>query len=123
MNSRFSVGNDIVEIGRIRKLIHQYGQRFFKHIYTDQEVEWCNQRMEPSVHLAGRFAAKEAVKKALMALGEPETIPLRSIEIFRDDGQPPKVELHCELSRLYRVQVSISHTDSTATAVAFMEVE
>lgn len=123
MSSRFSIGNDIVEIRRIRQLINQYGPRFFKHVYTNREVEWCNQRMEPSVHLAGRFAAKEAIKKALMALGEPETIPLRSIEIFREDGQPPKVELHCELSRLYRVQVSISHTNSTATAVAFMEVE
>ena len=122
MSSRFAVGTDIVEVDRIKALSDKHGQRFFKHVFTQQEVDWCNQRRLPQVHLAGRFAAKEAIKKALMASGEERVIPMNSIEILRDENQPPEVVIHCDLSHSYRIQISISHTDTLATAVAIAEI-
>ncbi|MEE2876676.1 MAG: holo-ACP synthase [Candidatus Neomarinimicrobiota bacterium] len=113
------VGTDIVEVSRIGTLCDEQGGRFYRHIFTDSEVEWCKERAVPQMHLAGRFAAKEAVKKALLAFGEKE-IPLNSIEILRERNAPPQVTLHLELNRTYECQVSISHTDSLATAVAIV---
>ncbi len=113
------VGTDIVEVSRIRQLANEHGERFYRHVYTEAEVKWCQGRAVPAMHLAGRFAAKEAVKKALLASGE-ENIPLSGIEIIRQEGCPPEVSLHLDLIRPYHCQVSISHTDSLATAVAIV---
>ena len=108
-----------MEVSRIRQLANEHGERFYRHVYTEAEVKWCQGRAMPGMHLAGRFAAKEAVKKALLASGE-KNIPLNSIEIIRQEGCPPEVSLHLNLIRPYHCQVSISHTDSLATAVAIV---
>ncbi len=113
------VGTDIVEVARIGAMSDEYGDKFFRHVFTDSEVAWCEERAVPNMHLAGRFAAKEAVKKALLAFGE-KTIPLNGIEIFREDIGPPKVTLRIKLCRAYDCQISISHTDSFATAIAIV---
>ena len=113
------VGTDIVEVSRIRQLANEHGERFYRHVFTEAEVKWCQGRAVPAMHLAGRFAAKEAVKKALLASGE-EDIPLSDIEIIRRKGCPPEVSLHLDLIRPYYCQVSISHTDSLATAIAIV---
>ena len=116
---RNKVGTDIVEVSRISQLANEHGERFYRRVYTEAEVEWCQGRAVPEMHLAGRFAAKEAVKKALLASGE-KNIPLSGIEIIRHEGCPPEVYLNIELIRPYHCQVSISHTDSLATAVAIV---
>ena len=117
----YSIGTDIVDVERVRRLSESHGDRFFRHVYTDAEVEWCRAHANPHIHLAGKFAAKEAVKKALMALGESKTMPVRDIEILRDTGRPPAVRVLSSLTRSYRFQLSISHTDQLATAVAIAE--
>ena len=119
MKPESKLGTDIVEVSRIRQLSEEYGGRFYHHVYTKGEVKWCRERAVPEMHLAGRFAAKEAVKKALLASGE-ENIPLSGIEIIRQDNGPPEVFLHLDLKRFYHCQVSISHTDSLAMAVAMV---
>ena len=122
MPGNFSVGTDIVEVYRIKKLSDEYGERFFNHVFTQQEVDWCLSHANPHIHLAGKFAAKEAVKKALMALGESQWVPLKFISIHRDLDQPPTVNILCALSKSYEVHISISHTHSLATAVAIAEL-
>lgn len=122
MRHNFSIGTDIVEVERIRKLSERNGDRFFTHVFTNREVEWCRSRANPYIHLAGKFAAKEAIKKALMGLGESETIPMKIIEIRRDDERPPEVKIQGKLSRSYRFHLSISHTNDLATAVAIAEI-
>ena len=57
------VGTDIVEVSRISQLANEHGERFYRHVYTQAEVRWCQDRAVPAMHLAGRFAAKEAVNK------------------------------------------------------------
>lgn len=122
MQHNYSIGTDIVEVNRLRKMSENHEDRFFKHVFTENEVEWCQTHINPYVHLAGKFAAKEAVKKALMALGESNTIPMNVIEIHRDKNQPPTVRILQSLSRSYRFQISISHTEHLATAVAIAEL-
>lgn len=113
-----TIGTDIVSVNRIQKLAEDYGHRFYQHLFTNEEVKWCNERPSPFIHLAGRFAAKEAVKKALLSQGEKNILPLNAIEIRRNPDNPPKVHFHTELSKTYTVEVSISHTDEYAIAVA-----
>jgi len=113
------VGTDIVEVSRIGAMCDEHGDKFFRHVFTDSEVAWCEERAAPPMHLAGRFAAKEAVKKALLAFGE-KAIPLNCIEILRENNGAPKVSLRMKLGRAYDCQISISHTDSLATAVAIV---
>ncbi|MEE9166962.1 MAG: holo-ACP synthase [Candidatus Neomarinimicrobiota bacterium] len=123
MRNNYAVGTDIVEVDRIRELSVRHGNRFFQHVFTEQEVQWCESRANPYIHLAGRFAAKEAAKKALLALGEPESIPVKLIEIHRAENGPPMVKLRGTLSQTYRFQLSISHTTSLATAVVIAETQ
>lgn len=111
------VGIDLVEVSRVAKFSEERREQFYRHVFTDSEVKWCKKKVSPDMHLAGRFAAKEAVKKGLLALGE-KNIPLNGIEINREDGEAPKVRLQLELKRNYICQVSISHTEKLATAVA-----
>ena len=65
-----TIGTDIVSVNRIKKLAENHDFNFYRHVYTDEEVLWCNDRSSPHIHLAGRFAAKEAAAKALG--GKPE---------------------------------------------------
>ncbi len=118
-----TIGTDIVSVNRIKKLAENHDFNFYRHVYTDEEVLWCNDRSSPHIHLAGRFAAKEAVKKAILSQGEKAVIPLNTIEIRRESDGPPQIHLLSELSKIYSVEVSISHTDEYAIAVALASAE
>ena len=86
-----SIGVDIVSIDRMKNILNSNkGIRFKHRIFTKSEIFYCQNRANSSHHFAGRFAAKEAVKKALLASGE-ENIPLSGIEIIRQDNGPPEV--------------------------------
>ena len=65
------IGTDIVEVNRIRKILNEKGDRFLAHIYSAEEVDYCSERIHPHLHYAGRFSAKEAIKKANPILLEP----------------------------------------------------
>jgi len=119
MKNKYKIGTDIVEVKRIEHLLTVYNQRFFDHIYTTKEVQWCKSRIYPPIHFAGRFAAKEALKKALLSYGEV-FISFKSIEILRDLNCPPCVQLNISRSHLYSCEISISHTNSYATAMAII---
>src|ERR1700736_277795 len=76
-----AVGIDIIEVARVRKVFERHGERFLKRVYTEREIQQC--RGKPQ-RLAGRFAAKEAISKALgtgihgVAWREMEIVQLRS---------------------------------------------
>ncbi len=112
------VGNDIVEVNRIKKLINSYNQIFLDKIFTPKEQQFCNQRKNPNIHFAGRFAAKEAIKKILLQISK-KPIPLNKIEILREIDSPPYIFLNNEENK--DIKISISHTNNYATAVAIME--
>ncbi|NWF96067.1 MAG: holo-ACP synthase [Candidatus Thorarchaeota archaeon] len=107
----FSIGTDIVNVQRIREIAPD--SRFFRRVFCDEERSYCSQYGDPAPHLAGLFAAKEAVLKAL---GSPKGLSLHNIEITHEmDGAP---EVRPRLLAGREVTVSISHTCDWAVAVA-----
>ena len=115
--SDLSVGVDIIEIARIEAAISRWGPRFLERIYTPSEVAYCHGRVP---ELAVRFAAKEAVSKAL-GTGIFGLI-WTEIEVEADPLGKPLVRLHgrarkrADLLGLRQFAVSLSHSDDNAVA-------
>ena len=110
----FFIGIDLVEIKRINSIIDKSGDTFLDRIFTRTEQDYCNSNSNPNMHYAGRFAAKEAAKKALMSSGIKESISLKSIEIDRKKNGEPIINTIFKYGWI--LKVSISHTDDYATA-------
>ncbi|MBT3250272.1 MAG: holo-ACP synthase [Candidatus Marinimicrobia bacterium] len=117
------VGNDIVKVSRIHDLITKYKNRALSHIFTSVEVEYCESKIHPEIHYSGRFAAKEAIKKAILSYNPKLNMPLANIEIEPVKDSAPKVNLLMEDNNIAYLNVSISHTDEYATAVAILELK
>ena len=117
------LGTDIVEIVRIGEMIERHGELFLQRVYTDQEVAYCQKRAASYQHFAGRWAAKEAVLKAL-GTGWAKGIAWRDIEVVSLPSGQPRVIVHGavkELSEQAGISgylLSISHCRSHATAAA-----
>lgn len=115
-------GVDIVEISRIGDAVARWGDRFFNRIYTPGEIEYARGRLP---QLAGRFAAKEAVMKALGT--GVRGVGWRDIEVVRARGEAPTVVLHgrakarAERLSLGDIAISISHSRDYAVVVAVGE--
>lgn len=113
-------GVDIVEIDRVADLARRYGDRFGRRVFTPEE--WQAYRLRPS-SLAARFAAKEAVIKAL---GSPH-MALHEIRVVRNEGERPTVELvgrALERSQALGVRhIALSLSHSQRYAVAFVVLE
>ena|SRR5688572_21342919 len=117
-------GIDIIETARIRRSVEEHGERFLDRVYTLGEQEYCQRsRKRYFEHLAGRFAAKEAVLKVL-GTGWRGGIAWTDIEIVSLGSGQPKVMLSGECERIARElgiaswHVSISHIETHATASA-----
>lgn len=114
-----SSGIDMIEVARIERAIDRHGERFFRRLFTPQEITCCKGRANS---LAGRLAAKEAVAKALgTGIGDFEWV---DVEIVCDDRGRPELLLHNQARALADKQglvewsISISHTDTYAIALA-----
>lgn len=110
-------GVDIIEIDRVEGVFRQYGDRFLKRIYSDEEIRYARGRPP---QLASRFAAKEAVMK-LLGTGV-RGVRWRDIEVVRSPGMAPRVVLHgTALARAKRIgltdiALSLSHSKRYAVA-------
>ena len=110
-------GIDIIEIARISNVLNKYGVRFLKRIYTDSEQRYCKGR---AAQLASRFAAKEAVMKALGT--GIRGVGWKDIEIKRERGGPPYIQLHgrgqarASKMGLSEISLSLSHSNDFAVA-------
>ena len=117
------VGTDIVPISRIDKMIQEKGDHFLKHIFSTTEQNICNKKASPSIHYSGKFAAKEAVKKAILSSKSVLTIPLSSIEIQNDKDGMPLVQIQGKGFDFEHMKVSISHAGDYAIATAILELK
>jgi holo-[acyl-carrier protein] synthase len=121
------IGTDIVAVSRIEALIRASGSRFLERWFTPVEIEYCSAKAVPSRHFAARFAAKEAVVKALPLAWEGP-LPWRSVEIENEAGGRPVVRLSGDLLEAAReagvdaVRISMSHCDEYATAIATVKL-
>ncbi|HID21151.1 MAG TPA: holo-[acyl-carrier-protein] synthase [Planctomycetaceae bacterium] len=117
------LGTDIIEIVRIGQMIERHGELFLTRVYTDEEIRYCQRRKECYEHFAGRWAAKEAVMKAL-GTGFIRGINWRDIEISSERSGQPKVVLrggardYAKRLGITDILVTISHCRSYATATA-----
>ncbi len=114
--AQLGVGVDIEEVTRFTKRSSRAFKLFLKRLFTDQELTYCFERTRTAEHLAARFAAKEAIIKALAILGfaPPD---YQQIEI-RMNGKLPTVCLYDSSLKPYRVLISLSHTRTLAMAFA-----
>ena len=117
------VGTDIVPISRIDKLIQEKGSHFLNHIFSSIEQDNCNNKTSPSIHYSGKFAAKEAVKKAILSSKCLLNISVKSIEIQNDEDGMPFVQIRDNGIDFNNVRVSISHANNYATATAILEIK
>jgi holo-[acyl-carrier protein] synthase len=121
------VGIDIVAVGRIAALVHDGGTTFLKRWFTPREIDYCLGKAVPSRHFAARFAAKEAVAKALRVPWDGP-LPWRYIEINNDPRGVPSVSLSGAIldaaikAGVGEITVSLSHCDEYATAIALVTV-
>ncbi len=122
MSALGGIGTDIIEIKRIQKAIERHGGRFLERLFTQKEREYCFQYKHPTSHFAGRFAAKEAVAKAL-GTGFQKEVGWQEIEILNNSDGQPLVYLSTRLRLLFpkaHLFLSISHCDDYATATAIL---
>lgn len=121
--SVISHGVDIVECSRIAELLERHRDRFLERVLTAREREHADGLREPVPHVAGRFAAKEAILKVL-GTGWRGQIAWTDIEIINDRLGQPLVTLSGECERVAkrlgigRILLSISHTSGHAVASA-----
>jgi holo-[acyl-carrier protein] synthase len=117
------IGTDITECLRIARMIERHGEQFMNRVYTDEEIRYCQNRREATQHFTGRWAAKEAVLKAL-GIGSRRGIAWRDIEIRNEPGGRPVVAVRGGIKDVVQrlgvaqIFVSISHCRTHATAYA-----
>ena len=117
------IGTDITECPRIGRMILEHGEQFLRRVYTEREIGYCNTRKLSTEHFAGRWAAKEAVLKA-MGTGWIRGVAWTDIEILNETGGAPKVMLYggtrdiADSRGVGEIMISISHCRTYATAYA-----
>jgi len=117
------IGIDVVEIDRLRKIVETWGDRFLEKVFTPGELGYARQRANPSQHLAGRFAVKEAVAKA-MATGWSGGFRWKDVEVSNDAYGKPSVVLSGSVRTMLegcRVHITISHAETVVVAAAVIE--
>jgi holo-[acyl-carrier protein] synthase len=118
------VGTDLVHVPRLAQALARH-TGFATRVYTPTEIAYCEQHREPGPRYAARFAAKEAVSKCFTT-GIGAELGWRSISIYHGVRQQPLVRLDEKAQALLRavgathVQVSLSHTETVAMAVAVL---
>ena len=123
MSDIIGIGTDITECLRIARMIERHGELFVNRVYTPEEIRYCQNRKQSTQHFTGRWAAKEAILKAL-GTGWTRGISWLDMEIRNEPGGRPVVTVRggvkevVEQLGITKLLVSISHCRSHATACA-----
>ena len=120
---QITCGTDIIEIERIKESIEDLGKKFLNRIYTQKEIEYCESKKgQKYQHYAARFAAKEAIFKAISKeLNDKYEIGWKDMEIFNDEQGRPQVKIKGVQKE--NIDISISHCKNYAVAMVVMLVE
>ncbi len=121
MKGIVGIGIDLVEVDRMEKAMAGHPERFRARVFTAQEVQYCDSRKNCFEHYAARFAAKEAVMKAL-GTGWRKGVTFSEIEVCRTEAGKPELILHgktqeqAKKAGVLRTYLSLSHTKTYAVA-------
>ena len=118
--SELYIWTDLVDVDRIQLSIDKYQNKFLDRVFSIKEQEYCKDKSKPSIHFAGRFAAKEAIFKSIKSSGYAQPIELNSITILNNPDGSPYVVMDIPFKGT--VKVSISHTETHAIAFAITEL-
>jgi holo-[acyl-carrier protein] synthase len=117
------IGIDIIEIERIKKSIDDYGDQFLNKIYTSNEIKYCLSKKDKYQHLAARFAAKEAIYKAISSNWNSE-LSWQDMEIVNAPNGMPEVKFKGNLEKFLSkdkdLKLSMSHSRDYVTCVAIV---
>ena len=124
--SIIGIGVDLVENARIQHSLERFGERFLHRVFTPGEIEYSQSMKYPARHLAARFAAKEAVSKAF-GTGIGKAMGWKDIDVRRKESGEPYVVLEGGAKKLaterkvWKVLITLSHTENHAMAVIVVE--
>lgn len=116
---KVTCGIDIVEVNRIKSDVENIGERFLKRVFTDKEIEYCESKKSQKYQsYAGRFAAKEAIFKAISKfLDNKYSVGWKNFEAVNDNQGRPKVNLlNINITEIEDIDISISHCELYAIA-------
>lgn len=118
------VGNDIIEVNRIKESIASLGEKFLNRVYTEKEIKYCENTKEMKYqHYAARFAAKEAIFKAISPLLKDKfDISWRDIEILNNKQGRPYATILKENVKKVNIDISMSHIKEYAIATAVVKI-
>ena len=112
-------GVDVVELARFRQALARGGHAFMRRVFTKHEEAYAKRRRRTTLlHLAGRFAAKEAVIKAISQVAPRRILAMNQVEVRNDRLGRPSIILRDGRKSRIQIHVSLSHVDSVAVASA-----
>jgi holo-[acyl-carrier protein] synthase len=126
MGEVIGIGIDMVEVCRIEKAIGRHNGAFERRVFTDSELEYCNSKRRPGMHLAARFGVKEAVMKAF-GTGWTGGVSWKDVEVLRGEKGRPEVALTGRLGEIademggIETLISFSHDGGFAIAQALIK--
>ncbi len=119
-------GTDIIEVSRIRDSIEKLGNNFLNLIYTQAEIKYCeSKKVSKYYHYAGRFAAKEAIYKAVFPLLKHKyDISWQNAEVINDENGNPRIHfIDIKLDKIKSIDISISHCKEYAIATVVLTTD
>lgn len=120
----YGIGIDLVKIERMKAVADKWGKNFFERVFTKNEIEYCYERKEPYLSLAVRFAAKEALIKAI---GSEVYVPLTDIEVMNFENGKPLIKVKGKLEEFFKensikhCHLSLSHEKEFGIACVVLE--
>jgi holo-[acyl-carrier protein] synthase len=120
----YGVGIDLVKIERMKEVVEKWGRRFLDRVFTEGEISYCYEKKEPYLSLAVRFAAKEALVKAI---GSEFPVSLTDIEVVNVDTGKPFIKINGRLEDFFKekmirkAHLSLSHEREYGVALIVLE--
>ena len=120
----YGTGIDIVRIARIKEISEKWGDRFLRRVFTDSEISYCFQKRNPYGSLAVRFAAKEALIKAI---GSEIPVSFTDMEVTNSGTGKPSLKVSGKLATFFKsksiikIHLSLSHEDEYGIASVILE--
>lgn len=120
----YGIGIDIIKIARMKEAVDRWGEKFLKKVFTEKEIAYCYEKKEPWLSLSVRFAAKEALIKAI---GGTSPIPLTDVEVINNENGKPAIKANGRLEKFFmdhsieNTHLSLSHERDYGIACVILE--